>query len=282
MSYFSKRLEFRVAVSVVLGTALFCVAFIHGPVDDPWRAVVVGGCAGALSAALAGFCFPGWPAFSAALAFVLVGLLEPLKGRGDWLYESALVLYAAAAWAAAWPLGRFGIEQAFAVEFQMPNLPPRNPKPSLPIRVISGLFALALVAGSLTLVCLWAFPLLPVLAFPAALLITVWALAAVPRVAPLWPISGSLLALPLAFCLPDLAKNYYNDLAGAMNWRLVVATQAEPSLTPGAARYPFDLAYLPPESPWILAGLILCGTVIGYWLVLLRTTHVHSGEISAG
>ncbi|MBI3927542.1 MAG: hypothetical protein HY319_18530 [Armatimonadetes bacterium] len=236
MGYFSRGLEARAAVSLAFGAALFCGGWALGPADTPLRAAVIGAFSAALSASLAGFSFPGWPALSAAVAFFCAGMIQPVTGRG-WLWECLLVACAAAAWAVTWRWARFGVEQAFGVSFQDADLPPEQPP-----RARSWLAGLGLVMG-LALVLLWAFPLAPVLALPAACAMV---FATARRLDANGCVAGVLCSLPLAYVLPRLG----------------------PSAPPES--YPYDLAVLPPASPWLLSGLLICGAVIGHWLALWR------------
>lgn len=254
MGYYGLRLELRVALSLLAGAVVFCLGLVLGPADGPARAAVVALCAGALASGLAGFTFPGWPLFSAAPAFLAGGFIHGRSLSGaQWLDQTLLVVVATVVWALAWPLARAGMEQLVGASFEEAHLPPADE-----VRLVPGVVCLCAVAAALALVFLWAFPVGMAVAFPAAALVSVWALASLPRMDPMWPAAGALFSLPAAYCLA---------VHVLPRWARFTTQPGFP--TPTALRYPFDLAYLPPPDPWMLAGLVLAGSMLSYWLHLL-------------
>lgn len=258
MAYYGLRLELRVALSLLFGGAVFCLGLVLGPADGPARAAVVALCAGALASGLAGFTFPGWPLFSAAPAFLAGGFIHSRSATGpEWLDQALLVMVAALVWSLAWPLTQASLEQLADVSFDQPRLPEEAREETPWRRTLLGLTCLSLVALGLALVFLWAFPVGMVVAFPAAALLSVWVLARLPRVDPVWSAAGALLSLPTAYCLAVHVLG---------RWAAFTTQPGFP--TPTALRYPFDLVYLPPPDPWMLGGLLLAGSMLAYWLHL--------------
>ncbi len=266
MEYYKLKFEARAVISSLVGGVVFYLGLLYGPINTPGRAVVGAAFAGGISAALAGFSVPGWPIFSAALAFIGGGWYLNRTPGAEWTYQAILVMYAAAAWVAAWPIGQYAVQAVFGIPMQktQPFLPPNLSTRS---RLTYSLLSSLLLTASLTIINLLCFPLMPLLALPASILLAIWSSYPFPRTSLFCNVAGGLTSLPLAFVLPDLVKQMYNHLAPSLGKPLMVVTQSPPALAPNAARYPFDLIYLPPAPPWLLGGMIISGIVIAHWLL---------------
>lgn len=225
------------------------IGLLYGPADTPLRAIVIGGCGGAVACALTRFSFPGWAVFSASLAFVAAGAAHQGASHIPWASQAALAILAGCAWTLGWPLARWGLESAGTV-FEECQEPWEGWEEAPAASLVRGLVFTCLVTLVMVPLIIWWFPSMPALGFPLAMLISMWGCAAFPGVRVGWPVAGVLVS-PLAA--------YWIAIDG-------LKPVDHPLL--GCPLYPGDLGALAPPDAWLVTGLLLAGTVAGYWLTV--------------
>ncbi|MEW6280105.1 MAG: hypothetical protein AB1758_15855 [Candidatus Eremiobacterota bacterium] len=232
-------LEGRASVSVALGCLAVWVLVGLG-VDTLGRAVVMGLVAGVLSSLLSGTVTPGWPLFAAGCAFIVGSSRQAVLLGTAWLNSAGWMLVALVTW--------LGASQV--VSILMRTAGPALDEEEDSLANLPGLGGVAL-GTALWLLAL--FPSAPALAIPATFLLTVVVGRRFDFSRPHWPVAGALLGLLLAYLLAVQVA----PAAGLLRHHAYPVRHAPV--------YPFDLAYLPPANPWLLGGMLLVGSTLGYW-----------------
>lgn len=248
MKWLESPLELRATTSVLLGCLAAWMLVTLG-VDSVLRALVSGLVAGLFSALGAGRLPAGWGLFSAGCALVLCSRLQPLWLGDGWLNGATWMLAAIVGWL----ISGWAVDQIYLW------VDPSSAEPPVPAEGSRGLLGLGWMAVGTALWLLILFPSSAILAVPLSFLLAMRSVSRFRLAHPGWAACGALVGLLLAFLAPTQVLLSRPDLS---------LYQAYPKgMTPV---YPYDLAFLPPPDPWLLGGLLLIGSVAGFWCARWR------------
>lgn len=196
-------LSWRVALSQVLGSLIFCLGVLAGPADSIPRALAAGAFAGTAASALAGFRFPGWPWFSVGLASCLAGSLRQHWGLSDWPLHMLWSLSAMLGWVLIWPLAQAFLIQVFGVETQAyENAWEGWPGSRLP-PLLRGALSLLLSCLGTTVLLLLLGPAAGWLAAVAWWALAIWITHGCAGSRPEWQLVGAFFGVGLLLLLPS-------------------------------------------------------------------------------
>ncbi len=243
MKWLDAPVELRAVASVVVGCLGAWVLVALG-VDNALRASVCGLVAGLFAALAAGRLPAGWSLFSAGCALCITSRLQPHWLGPGWLSGATWMLAALVGW----------LVSGLLVDRLYLWVDPASTDYTVRGEGSRGLLGLGWMAVLTALWLIWLFPCAPAVAVPVTFLLALRSAGRFRLSHPAWVAFGSLVGLLLAYLVPvQLAAS----CAGQSVYHAFPAGQT--------MVYPYDLAFLPPPDPWLLGGMLLMGSVAGFW-----------------
>lgn len=249
MKWLDAPLELRAVASVTLGSIAAWVLVSLG-VDNDLRALVCGLVAGLFAALAAGRMPGGWSLFSAGCALCITSRLQPLWLGPGWLNGATWMLAALVGWTLS------GLVVSRLYLWIDPS------SPVAPVASSSGgLLSLGWMAVLTALWLLWLFPCAPALAVPLTFVLALRSASRFRLGHPAWIALGALVGMMLAYLAPVQLLAMHPEMSAY-----------HPYPAGQTPIYPYDLGALPPPDPWLLGGMLLMGSVAGFWCARWRLT----------
>lgn len=252
MSWLDRPVELRATASVVLG-CLGAWVLVSLGVSSALQALVIGLVAGLFASLAAGHMPSGWGLFSAGCALCVTSRLQPEWFGPGWLNGVTWMLAALVGW----------LISGLAVQRLYRWLDPSWEFSASGTEGSRGLLGLGWVAVLSALWLVWLFPSAPALAVPITFILAMRSAYRFRLAHPAWVAFGALVGMLIAYLIPVQIFAARPDLP---------VYHAYPAgQTP---IYPYDLGSLPPPDPWLLGGLLLMGSVAGFWCARWRASEL--------